>query len=134
MNAFLKKRTEKAKDKKEYENIIKNIEIINKIAQDPKRLSDYGTRIKEDLEPDFEGFCKKNAKGVIVDNSIWLAFTQVLHAIDEYYNFDKEENLLLAIKKWNYVKSTSFFKDFIFPFRSEKSFASRVSLEEIKQR
>lgn len=62
MNAFLKKRTEKAKDKKEYENIIKNIETINKIAQDPKRLSDYGTRIKEDLEPDFEGFCKKTRR------------------------------------------------------------------------
>lgn len=135
---FLNKRTEKAKDKKEYLEIVKNIEIINKIGQDPKRLSDYGTRIKENLEPDFEGFCKKNAKGIIVDNSVCLAFSQVLHAIDEYYNgntlFNKEEHLLLAIKKWKYKTSTSLFKDFVFPFRSEKSFASRISLDALKEK
>lgn len=138
VNEFLKKRTQKAKDKKEYEAIIKNIDIINKIAQDPKRLSDYGNRVKENLEPDFEVFCKRNSKGVVVDNSLWLAFSQVLHAIEEYYSgniiFDKEEHLLLAIKKWNYAKSTSFFKDIVFSFKSEKAFATKVSLEELKQK
>lgn len=138
VNEFLKKRTEKAKDKKEYEAIIKNIDVINKIAQDPKRFSDYGTRINQNLEPDAEVFCKKNAKGIVVDNSVWLAFSQVLHAIDEYYNgntiFDKEEHLLLAIKKWNYAKSTSFFKDIVFSFKSEKAFATKVSLESIRNK
>lgn len=135
VNEFLKKKIEKVTDKKEYEAIIKNIEIINKIAQSPKRLSDYDMRVKENLEPDFEGFCKKNAKGIIFDNSIWLAFSQVLHAIDEYYNgntiFDKEEHLLLAIKKWNYAKSTSLFKDIVFTFKSEKAFATKVPLESL---
>ncbi len=135
--AFLNKRAEKAKDKKEYLEIVKNIEIINKIAQDPKRFSDYGVRIKENLEPSADVFCKMSANGVAVDNSVWLAFSQVLHAIDEYYNsnnFHTEEQLLLAIKKWKYKTSTSVFKDFIFPFKSAESFASRVSIDEMKQR
>lgn len=132
---FLKKSAEKAKSKKEYENILKTIEVVNKISQNPKKYSDYGARVKENLEPDTEVFCKKNQEGIVVDNSVWLAFSKVLYAIDGYYNgsgIGKENDLLKAIKNWKYKTSTSFFKDFVFPFKSIESFAARVSIEKIK--
>lgn len=132
---FLKKSAEKAKTKKEYENILKTIEVVNKISQNPKKYSDYGARVKENLEPDTEVFCKKNQEGIVVDNSVWLAFSKVLYAIDGYYNgsgIGKENDLLKAIKNWKYKTSTSFFKDFVFPFKSIESFAARVSIEKIK--
>lgn len=132
---FLKKSTEKAKTKKEYENILKTIEVVNKISQNPKKYSDYRARVKENLEPDVDAFCKKNQKGIVVDNSVWLAFSKVLYAIDGYYNgfgIGKENDLLKAIKNWKYKTSTSFFKDFVFPFKSIESFAARVSIEKIK--
>lgn len=132
---FLKKSAEKAKSKKEYENILKTIEVVNKISQNPKKYSDYGARVKENLEPDTEVFCKKNQEGIVVDNSVWWAFSKVLYAIDGYYNgsgIGKENDLLKAIKNWKYKTSTSFFKDFVFPFKSIESFAARVSIEKIK--
>ena len=132
---FLKKSTEKAKTKKEYENILKTIEVVNKISQNPKKYSDYGARVKENLEPDAEVFCKKNQEGIVVDNSVWLAFSNVLYAIDAYYNGSsicKENDLLKSIKSWNYRISTSVFKDFIYQFKSPESFAARVSIEKIK--
>lgn len=136
---YLKKKLEKAKDKEEYVLIIKNLGFINVIAHDPKRLCDYGNRVSFDLEPDADVFCKKDSRGIVVDNSDWFAFNQVLHAIDNYYNdisssFDKKEHLLLAIKKWKYQLSTSFFKDIIFSFKSEKAFATKVPLESIRNK
>lgn len=135
---YLKKKLEKVKDKEEYVLIMTNLGIINVIANDPKRLCDYSARVKENLEPEVRVFCKIGKNGIVVDNSVWFAFNQVLNAIDEYYNgnsvFDKKEHLLLAIKKWNYAKSTSAFKDIIFSFKSESAFATKVSLESIRNK
>ena len=136
---YLTLQKQKAKDKKEYEIIIKNIEIINVLAQDPKRWADYSVRVKAKLEPNADAFIRKNSAGMDGDNSAWLAFSQVLFAIDEYYNtrysvWDKENNILKAIKKWKYAISTSWLKDFIFPFKSVESFATRVSVGNKKER
>ncbi len=132
---FLDKKTNKVKTKKQYEDIIKNINIIRKIQEEPRRLSSYETRLWEELEPKKDGFVKIR-NGKIVDNTAYLTFREALHAIDDFYNTnssDKEKRLLNAIKNWSYVKSSLWFKDFVFPFKRAESFAVWVPKEAGKQ-
>lgn len=134
---FLLGERQKAKDIPQYMAIEENIKTVMAIAANPRLYSDYGTRVANGLEPSFEGFAKRSKDGVIVDNRAYLSFVSVLNAIDKFYNADgvnKEKNLLDAIKRWKYTISNSLFKDFTFPFKSAESFASRVSIEKMKQR
>jgi len=54
------------------------------------------------------------------DNSIYLAYSNVIAKIAECYQSDEggEENLLRALKNWNYKMSTNKLKDFYYPFLS----------------
>lgn len=100
-------------------------------------MSDYDTRIKENLEPDAYVFMRRNSCGIVVDNSYWHAFSRVLYSIDNYYNMNclgSDDELLKAIKMWYYKISDSLFKDFVFQWRKSEYFASKVSMSELKKR
>lgn len=137
VDVYLKRMLDKAKNKQEYEQIMKTIKIVGKIAQAPRMFSNYEARVEANLEPDAEVFMRKDSAGRVVDNSVWQAFSQVLYAIEDYYNVfdtDKQNNLLKAIKNWNYRTSTSLFKSLVFKFKNPTAFAARVSMENMNQR
>lgn len=66
---------DKAKNKQEYEQTIKTIKIVGKIAQAPRKFSNYEARVEANLEPDAEVFMRKDSAGRVVDNSVWQAFS-----------------------------------------------------------
>lgn len=134
--ALLQKRCETAKDKYDQQAIIENINIVRKIASNPAVYCDYDTQLKHDLVPQTDGFIPVGT----YNNQLWLAFDSVVHIIAEFYDKkahgltymteDLKKSLLVAIKRWNYVKSTNLFKDFIYPFKSPMSFAVHVNTKQ----
>lgn len=67
------------------------------------------------------------------NNSLYTSVIDVLNAIRNLYRDSQhgwihlgeqhQNEFLNAYRRWKYQSSTSIFKDFIFPFRSAKSFA-----------
>lgn len=122
---YLTRRMEQAKDKIEAKKIQNTRFQWGMIKANPAK---YINRRYDDARIlSVEGFMRST------DNSVYLAVNDVINAVRAIYDaranqltYLEEENsrkFLDAYKRWKYKSSTSMFKDFVFPFRSAKSFA-----------
>ena len=116
--AFLEKRGGAAFDKKELALINQNIEHVKQIRVNPKVYHSANHDVQ------VAGFIMRKFN----HNSIFQAFNAVLGCIRKYYDdeYNAEENLAKALKKWNYAKSDSVFKDFVYPFLPQNYFIADV--------
>lgn len=122
---FLTRRIENAKDKIEVKNIQNTRFQWGMIKAAPRKY--INKRYDDARMLSAEGFIRGN------DSSAYLAVRDVMEAIraiydarDNSWTHLEEINLkkfLDAYKRWKYKSSTNMFKDFVFPFRSAKSFA-----------
>ncbi len=122
---YLEKRASLAKDTDELEYIHKTLDYMHVVKQDPANYYNYSKTMDT-----LYGFLRGN------DNSVLLAVRNVLYKISQLYDRPKDEerknDLLQAIKSFNYSISTNILRDFIYPFRSVKSFAVNVNAEKSK--
>lgn len=122
---YLTQRMEHAQDRAEAGKIQKSRFAWGMIKAVPRKY------INEELDDvnmlPTDGFMRGN------DSSLSLAVRDVLNAIRNLYSDSQhswthlaeqhQKEFLDAYKRWKYQSSTSFMKDFIFPFRSAQSFA-----------
>lgn len=135
---FLQMRADKSCDVDERNLIRRNIHRIRGIMFNPAENCDYAAQLRLGLVVQPDGFIRPGSR----NNGIYRAYKGVEGAIDKYYSHKRQtlgylaradsQDLLSAIKQWNYAKSTSLFKDFVFSFKSKESFAAKVINE--KQR
>lgn len=129
---YLTQLAKKAPDKHKYKLILDNIKKLDKIITNPEKYCDYRERVKDNLVLDAEAFMPNER-----DNSKYLAVSQVMHAADIYYSRLKEgtlmdnttKELLNKIKAMNYQMSSSWLRDFTYPFKSVKSFAVQEKIK-----
>ncbi len=128
VEAYLTKRMENAKDKKEQKNIQNTRFQWGMIKANPKKY--INSRYDDMRTLSADGFLRCN------DNYVYTAVRNVIDAIRKIY-YDRDNGLthlegmhtnefLGAYKLWKYRSSTSIFKDFTFPFRSAESFAVKA--------
>lgn len=103
---------------------------LRKIAESLPGIKDWNARYDtaqklQGISIPFMPFMKPNSQ----DNSIYIAFRQMVHALSEYYkssNDFNEKNFLMCYKRWCYKMSNNRFKDFIYPFMSASYLAERA--------
>ncbi len=128
---YLEKLQGRAKDKISADRIAAAIDIVRRIAANPVKYADYGTRCREGMENfDFsEAFLRRS--GAETDNSAYLSFASVINSmadLNSKFDYQREgaqKKLLAALKSLKYKNSTSMLKDLVFSFRSAESFAVR---------
>lgn len=126
---YLKKRAETAKDKYIQKDISDAIRTVQTISDNPRQYADYNVRVKAGLESRavVDGFMAGTR-----DNSAFLLYNKVLWnmgKLSSQYSWEREEaqeTLLKAKSAMEYKNSTNFLKDFIWPFKSLKSFGVKV--------
>lgn len=122
---YLTKRMENAKDKIEAKNIQNTRFQWGMIKANPRRY--INAKYDDARMLSVDGFMRGN------DNSVYIAVRDVMETIREIYDARANgwthleeisvQKFLNAYKSWKYKSSTSVFKDFVFPFKSAKSFA-----------
>ncbi|MCM1294529.1 MAG: hypothetical protein NC311_03135 [Muribaculaceae bacterium] len=124
---YLEKMKSKAQDKVYATRIMAAIDVVQRIAANPAKFADYNARVKEGME-DFD-ICNAFIRPGTNDNSAWLSFSAVINSMGDLNNrFDykreqAQKKLLVALKSIKYKNSTNMLKDFVFSFKSPKSFA-----------
>lgn len=72
--------------------------------------------------PGYQAFMKPHN----VDNSVLVAYREVIRGLSEYLYYGlREESFLKPLKQWNYVTSDRPLKDLIYPFLSLKHFIAK---------
>lgn len=126
---YLEKRAKTAKDKHIQQNVFDAIWTVQTISDNPRQYADYDARVKAGLESHavVDGFMAGTR-----DNSAYLIYSKVLNSmadLDSQFPWKREEAqkiLLNAKKAIEYKNSTNFLKDFIWPFKSLKTFGVKV--------
>ncbi|MBO5662472.1 MAG: hypothetical protein J6S12_01255 [Alphaproteobacteria bacterium] len=126
---YLEKRAKTAKDKYIQKDIFDAIWTVQTISDNPRQYADYNVRVKTGLESHavVDGFMAGTR-----DNSAYLVYSKVLNSmadLDSQFSWKREkaqETLLKAKSAMEYKNSTNFLKDFIWPFKSLKTFGVKV--------
>lgn len=107
----------------------RSFDKLHKIAENPRKYADYATRVKEDMVIAPSVFIPYGTQ----DNSLCLGYAQMMHTLENFYRNEKfdfeQQNLLVAIKKWNYTVSKNKFKDLYFGFLPLKYFAAKKQFQ-----
>ena len=126
--AYLEKRKKIAPDIDVLKKIQNTIAYVRMVAADPKRFADYDERVKVGMElHEAEAFMAGTT-----DNSAYVLYSRVLWALSDFYSqfsWEREkaqETLLKAKSAMEYKNSTNFLKDFIWPFKSLKTFGVKI--------
>lgn len=122
---YLTRRMEQAKDNIEAKKIQNTRFQWGMIKANPRKYINQQYDDAKMLSVD--GFLRGN------DNSVYMAVRDVMSAVRAIYyardnhltymEDDKSKEFLDLYKRWKYKSSTNILKDFVFPFRSAKSFA-----------
>ncbi len=122
---FLTRRMELAKDKGEANRIQNTRFQWGMIKANPHKY--INNRYDDARMLSVDGFMRGN------DSSVYMAVRDVMETIRGIYDArangwthleeDGAVKFLNAYKRWKYKSSSSIFKDFVFPFKSAKSFA-----------
>ena len=126
---YLEKRTKTAKDKHIQQNVFDAIWAVQTISDNPVKYADFNARVEAGLESHtvVDGFMAGSR-----DNSAYLNYSKVLNSmadLDSQFSWKREkaqETLLKAKSAMEYKNSTNFLKDFIWPFKSLKTFGVKV--------
>ena len=124
---YLESLRKKAKDDVCANRITAAIDIVGRIAKDPKKYSSYSVRCKDGIEnmDVGEAFIPAGTN----DNRVFLSYSAVVNSMgdlnspNDFQRAEAQKKLLNAMKSVKYRNSTSVLKDFTFPFKSAESFA-----------
>ena len=113
---FLHNNALRANDAQDYECILKNMDIVETIKDNPRKYADYSVRIQAHVVEDAEAFMRGG------DNSVFLIYSKVMWCLNDFYSkYDykrREAQKVLenALKSLMYINSKNIFKDLYFPF------------------
>lgn len=131
---YLEKRLACATDEFALKSVKNTIRIVKIISENTKKYSDYVVRVNAGLEENvIDGFMAGTQ-----DNSVFLAYNRVLHAmgnLDSEFSWKRLEAqsvLLESMKQVKYKNTENILKDFYFPFLSPKKFAIKSKQEKQK--
>lgn len=133
---YLEKRRSRAKDKFEFDRIADAIESVKVIAKNPKKYADYTARSKVESNGFVEAFIPAGTH----DNTAYLAYSTAVNAIEnlnseyDWHRDAAQKQLLSAMKTMKYKNSDNLFRDFVYPFKSLKSFAVCAVADKLQER
>lgn len=122
---YLEKLQRKVRDKKHRDKIKAGIDVIQRIAKNPKKYADYNARIGEDMEWLGQVLVPLGT----LDERVYLTYSAVVNSMNDLnggdygYRKDAQKKLLTALKTMKFINSTNMLKNITFMFKSPRSFA-----------